>query len=703
MIALVGAMFVAMGSASAAALGACSSADGTTNYLKLGDTCTLASQDADDGDEISASASGIVTLSGGGAYGDPDADTPGDPNVFTADGNTITVTANAIGKVTLTNAEQTDVTTDDTTIVIEVVPAASVAITFGDSDNTVKAGTDVTVTVTGKAIDAGNGTPLTLVLSVPSTGLFFVEDNPGAQPTPNDPSDDRTSQRAVVMLDMLGTTADTATAMLSTTGAPAGAYVVTATYGARGNLARAGASTATLTVGDAGTGLASATLALGADETTTAAAGGSDEVSLVVEAFNSLGEKANPGDVNQVTIIAPGGDISIDDTGQSPAQSNVDNSAQILETMPETGDDKDDAGQKVEFTVSKAAPGTVIVYALLIGDDGTARTEDLTLTFSGTADSISLGEPSDQLEQNDDSITIEVTAADSSGNAAAVSSASITASIADSDGATPGNLSISDAQKFNDKNQDGDQDDGEDDIATAVIVTVSATDVANAKADRGTYTVKVRLDNDVSTEQTIDFVVVGGSSAVSVSADPVGGANFGDVITVTASVTDEDGNQVADGTFVDFSATANTGLSAIGSSHGGDEAGDGVKTKDGEASVKFAVTGAGTSVVSAAAEDTGVSGVVVIESTAGMTEPEAMPEEEAGLSCISSLSGFSTWTCDVEASASEIFDWISSRGATALHLNSNRMWVRYSVVDGAMVPGSSDFMVTKSDILYISN
>ena len=30
-------------------------------------------------------------------------------------------------------------------------------------------------------------------------------------------------------------------------------------------------------------------------------------------------------------------------------------------------------------------------------------------------------------------------------------------------------------------------------------------------------------------------------------------------------------------------------------------------------------------------------------------------------------------------------------------------WVRYSVVDGTMVPGSSDFMVAENDILYISN
>ena len=80
-----------------------------------------------------------------------------------------------------------------------------------------------------------------------------------------------------------------------------------------------------------------------------------------------------------------------------------------------------------------------------------------------------------------------------------------------------------------------------------------------------------------------------------------------------------------------------------------------------------------------------------------------MPEEEASVSCLSNLSGFSTWSCGVESSAAEIFGLVSGRGASAVHLWNGSEWVRYSVVEGAMVPGSSDFMVTEDDILYISN
>ena len=80
-----------------------------------------------------------------------------------------------------------------------------------------------------------------------------------------------------------------------------------------------------------------------------------------------------------------------------------------------------------------------------------------------------------------------------------------------------------------------------------------------------------------------------------------------------------------------------------------------------------------------------------------------MPEEEASVSCLSELSGFATWSCGVSADASEIFEMVSARGVSAIHLWNGSTWVRYSVVDDAMVPGSSDFMVTENDILYISN
>ena len=114
---------------------------------------------------------------------------------------------------------------------------------------------------------------------------------------------------------------------------------------------------------------------------------------------------------------------------------------------------------------------------------------------------------------------------------------------------------------------------------------------------------------------------------------------------------------------------------------------------------RFVVIGPGTSKISAISGD----GLAVVTVVVGGDADDAMAEEEASVSCLSSLSGFSTWSCGVETSASEIFGLVSGRGATAVHLWNGSAWVRYSVVDGTEVPGSSDFMVAENDILYISN
>ena len=45
---------------------------------------------------------------------------------------------------------------------------------------------------------------------------------------------------------------------------------------------------------------------------------------------------------------------------------------------------------------------------------------------------------------------------------------------------------------------------------------------------------------------------------------------------------------------------------------------------------------------------------------------------------------------------------VTGRGVSAIYQWIGSTWARYSVVDDAMVPGSSDLMVTEKDILYIS-
>ena len=476
---------------------------------------------------------------------------------------------------------------------------------------------------------------------------------------------------------------------------------------------------AKFTVGDAGAGIGSAELALGnrlSDDARTVEDEAREEtgsdvadndgsetnpagINLVVSASNSLGNKSNASDVSQITVIAPGGKITIDSSpaGVTPVANEHTvtgtNSASLAEdTALTTGTELegDEIGQSIAIAVEKAngKPGSVDVYAIVTGATGAAVTETITLSFTGDASSLSLGDASGSLHNqivvanNDDGddtdhrdvISFGLSASDSGGNDAGIPT--VRAKITDPKGKTVSTTRIARSQ-------------GPNAIGTKnAKITLTSMGMSTAPLAGGEYMLTVTAGGN-SAEAS--FFVAGAAKEIEIStessSDPIA---LGSVVTVTANVTDGD-VAVADGTEVEFTPAGALKLSGVGET-------DSVKTKAGVATARFVVS-----------EGSGLAAIIVSSGTASNsasinTGPaEAMPEEEASLSCLSSLSGFSTWTCDVEASASEIFDWISSRGATALHLNSNRMWVRYSVVDGAMVPGSSDFMVTKSDILYISN
>ena len=709
MIALVGAMFVALQSVSAAACVANPDItlgfDGTCE-IDVGnihdDATTLAVADGtDDVVDVTAGADGDVTTD----------------FVVTADEDTTgTKTLNILGSL----GEDDDVggTGDDADEVLDTIDVTVAGFGIvkveivGDSDNVVSAGPTAVARVTTRSQEAAAA----VMLTVPTTGLSISNGNTTTQSLiAQDTSDDGIFEFTV-----------------NTAGAPAGDYVLTFTASnddsfettpntpaenteATDEANKQEVKTLTLTIGDPGTGLASATLSLGnsspdlpytdgneavAETGSAAAKGGS--INLVVEVFDSLGGKANSGSINQIIVIAPGGKITTTHNtgaGTESAPTTVSGSSSATLNEQDAADGAPDAGkvgQKTVITVGKTdeKPGQVTVYAIVSGPGGAARTEDVTLVFSGPAASLSIADATESLlsvnpvddpattgvdEADEDELKLLVTAEDSGGNVTDPPTSGVSIVITDPDGKRQGS-SIIGREWPTMKSGDG-----------KYYITLTGMGSEGAPLKAGNWTLKATKG---TLEAEATFAVAGAPADVAVSASATSSDNIGDVITVTASVTDKDGNTVSDGTSVMFDVSEDTGLAAIGTGHAGKA------TKNGEASVKYAVVGAGHSVVSATAG--GATGVIVIDSTAGMADM-AMPEEEAGLGCLSSLSGFSTWTCDVEASASEIFGWISSRGATALHLNSNRMWVRYSVVDGAMVPGSSDFMVTKSDILYISN
>ncbi len=700
--ALVAAMFVALQSASAAGC--------VTNpniVLGTGDTCEVV-HDGFESAESSDTAVATVTAT-------PDADATND----IPDGQ-VTITAVTIGTATITlrdnGVDDTANNADDVTVEYEVTVAGfaiSALAVKGDSDNVVSAGPQVTVTAKLRSAVGTSAVRLT----VPTTGLSIHD--PGATDAA---TDDSTTQTQTKTVTAAGT--QTLEFIVNTAGAPAGDYALTFTADQDGNFAtRDGATEAakqatqalTLTIGDPGMGLASATLSLGnsaedlpytdaneaVPETGSAAAAGGS-INLVVEAFDSLGGKANSSAVNQIIVIAPGGTItSTHDTGANDTSGNDitaggSSSATLSEVDADTSsaDDVGDVGQRTVITVSKAdsKPGTVTVYAIVSGPGGAARTEDVTLTFAGQAASMSIADASESLlsvntlgdnPETDaveedfvikDTIKLVVTAEDAGGNTTAPPTSNVSIVITDPDGKRQGTSVIGRSQPTK--------------VGPRYLITLTGNGTATAPLKAGNWTL---IATSGKLEATATFAVAGPPADVAVSASQTSSDTIGDVITVTASVTDKDGNTVSDGTTVSFSASTGTGLAAIGTGHSGKA------SKNGEASVKYAVVGAGNSVVSATAGD--ATGVVVIVSTAGTAAAEA---EEVGISCLSRLSSHSVWTCETGANASDIFAALASRDASALWLHNGSRWVRYATRDGEELPGSTDFEIRQHDNLYIS-
>ena len=499
------------------------------------------------------------------------------------------------------------------------------------------------------------------------------------------------------------------------------------------------AQSRTFTVGDGGTNAAAASLSLGnekedntlrvgdqakAEDGMEAASGG--DVWLKLTALNSLGSPANPASLTSITVIAPGATVTIHDAewdgelgslkpggkngGSDSSGANSATTDMIVVSGVNTLLNVDHTKFiKVERAGSPPKPGSVDVYAIVIGKDGGPRSEVVPVSFTGAGATVEVGDAKAVAPGKKTEFTIK--AKDAGGSDASLSQASFRVTNEDGKRAegkvdvSLGNVGDSTATPLdNDPN------------AKAGIVTVASTAAA------GVYMVTVSLPGVADSSATTEVIVAGTAKSVELEADPESGdAAEQDVIKVTATLLDDNGANVADGTRVEFTVLGRS-LSAIGPGHAPIETSvqkaldsndevielsvtsGGVKTKDGQASVNYVVTGSGTAVISATSEGGSASGVLRVTTTDSAAEAaDAMPEEEASVSCLSELSGFATWSCGVEADASEIFDMVSGRGVTALHLWNGSTWVRYSVVDGTMVPGSSDFMVTESDILYISN
>ena len=694
-LALVAAMFVALQSVSAAPLGACKDVGAT--MMGVGDTCT-----------IDATGGGAVTLTESlAAPTDGSADeTP----VIAADSSgTVTVTANAVGRETVKVAIADDTTTADEDESSEKTYSFSVRkitvskIEFGsgegadfvaDTDGVFAAGTDVRVRVT-ISYPASAGGAITTTVSVPSTGLSLETTGGTSQRVSDTDTDAPTEATNGVSV------ASTTDFVLLTDGAPEREYTVTATasQGADATLVTSDKASATLTIGSAGNVVGSATLALGLrvgydtpadatdDKPETGSDGAAGEVNLNLKVLNGIGNAVNASDVDEIRIVAPFGVVSYYSSGSF--MEVTDN------TIPGSALSK---GSVLVQIGSKGERARAInVHAIVLGKvSGVATTDMVTLTFTGDADSMTIDDATKTLrnvntEKDDDDNTVEdtikllVTATDKGGNAASPPAA-LSITIADPDGTAVGSDKIDASQATQDKSG-----------KWYITLTNKGGTSAATALKTGDYTLTAKSG---SIEDTATFTVAGAVATIAVEVNDMSPTDLGQILTVVATVADEDGSAAADDTPVTFDTSDEKVAKRIGTT------GD-VKVKDGSASATFVVTGPGLVVLTATSG--GQSAAAVAKSTAGAPEPAPEPEPEpepepvhdaSGLAS-QQLNSFTSWTASNSSTASMVFASLAGRGATSIQLWNGSTWLRYSMVDGAMVPGSIDFTINTGDVIYI--
>ncbi len=639
----------------------------------------------------------------------------------------------------------------------DTAPAASVppSLTIGfrnDSDGIVRPGQDVELTVTA----AGGA----VVQKVTLQGLkLYAKKQPGTgEPTYTLLGSQAVGNpfpgESVTLTEAVKPTAHTSGGNTYTleisvpAGTPDGDYVLTASGAggspmARGKLTVSSAlvEVATVTFGPSAPRRAQAasedSKGGGADknsadgyaddaslsESTTVAANGGD-VEFTLSVLNPSGTAAEKSAVNSIFITTTHGTLTTSyplTTGPSTGKGerNVPTTVKCAEGATCQIDLSGLTGgallpAKIRVLLNApATPGVATVRATVVAGGKVHTPEPVTVTFTGPAKSLSIDEPPSTVlgydvvgkdkDGNDvaddvtktghkpetgaasrDELTFMVTATDGAAGAGnAVATPTLAVAVHDSDGALVAK------GKYQTKQSGA--------LMNTLLLDIDAPKATPLKP--GEYKLTLSSASPALKAERM-FTVVGDGSTLELELAPMTADTFGQTVTATATVEGASGNPVAAGTAVRFKVSdfsgGNDAVAVL------DTEGAVLTNKDGVASAVLTVVGAGNAVVRATADKAGGGSLLKTAVLVSRAGAPADAEGEAGLDCLSELSGFAVWTC-AGSTASALFELLSARGATAVHLWNGSVWIRYSMVDGAMVPGSRDFTVGKSDIIYISN
>ena len=215
-------------------------------------------------------------------------------------------------------------------------------------------------------------------------------------------------------------------------------------------------------------------------------------------------------------------------------------------------------------------------------------------------------------------------------------------------------------------------------------VRINVNRAAAQPLANGQYTLSLRVGT-LSAEQTLR--VSGGVAAVALNPNSLDAPLDAD-FTVTATLTDAEGDPVPDGTAVEWTEIAAARGAAGIVQRSAERA-----TTGGQASATYLAVSPGRITLTAASS--GITGVALV------AVPAPPQPSIAELLTAASPNAFATWLGAQTIQAADLLPALD--GVAAIATWRNGRWLRYGVAKGQLLPGSTDFPIPPAAILWLSN
>ena len=434
---------------------------------------------------------------------------------------------------------------------------------------------------------------------------------------------------------------------------------------------------------------------------------GATSTQMRLKILNENGGASARGAISSVFFTTSQGRLSASIGGKAGAcQTSGSLSCQLSNTATTLTASNADQIRLTLTAPSDAKPGTATVRAHVVSTAGQQYTQSLSVQIAGAFKTLKIGEPATSLlnvdtpdsgtqQDNRDIALLAVTAEDEGGNRVQVPETGATMpggnersipdhrlTLKDPDGKrNPTGIS---ARWLPNMAGTGLQLDAQGNPQIELDVDAAAS----AALPRGEYTIEVQIDRETWSQT---FRVSSGPAEVALTA-PTAEVEVGSELTVTATVKDEDGRPVADGTAVTFSE---------------ESVGSGVKlilrtmatqrTVDGEASATVLAVSAGSGYVIAQAGEIRDLELIRIAAAAAPTGATGLAAELSS----TEPNEFAVWLSDTGTRASSLLPRLD--GVLSIQRWIEGRWLRYAVVNNQLVPGSMDFTIPRGAVLWLAN